>query len=169
MTDNNGPVVETKEEPITENKEIAEKKSTAIAATSMFEEDAGSGLENVTAEDLTIPRLKILQALSPEVNKNDGKYIEGAASGDITNTVTKDLFTEETGCLVIPVAYKRMFLEWQPRENGGGLINQHTDTDILGQTKKDSSGQDVLPNGNYIQTSANHYCLVINGDSFQQV
>ena len=79
MTDNNGPVVETKEEPpvetkpVTEKQEIAEKKSTAIAASSMFEEDAGSGLENVTAEDLTIPRLKILQALSPEVNKNDGK------------------------------------------------------------------------------------------------
>ena len=150
-------------------KEISEKENTSIAVPSAFMEDANSGLENITAEDLTIPRLKILQALSPEVNKNDGKYIEGAASGDITNTVTKDLFTEETGCLVIPVAYKRMFLEWQPRENGGGLINQHTDTNILGQTKKDSSGQDVLPNGNYIQTSANHYCLVISGDSFQQV
>tara|TARA_A100000172_G_C3042120_1_gene110907 strand:+ start:1906 stop:2736 length:831 start_codon:yes stop_codon:yes gene_type:complete len=175
MTDNNGPVVETKEEPavetkpVTEKQEITEKKSTAIAAASMFEEDAGSGLENVTAEDLTIPRLKILQALSPEVNKNDGKYIEGAASGDITNTVTKDLYTDETGCVVIPVAYKRMFLEWQPRESGGGLINQHLDPNILGQTTKDKLGQDVLANGNYIQTSANHYCLVINGDSFQQV
>jgi len=168
MTEKNETVTE-KKETVTEKKEIAEKKSTALATSSMFEEDAGSGLENITAEDLTIPRLKILQALSPEVNKRDGKYIEGAASGDITNTVTKDLYTEEAGCVVIPVAYKRMFLEWQPRDSGGGLINQHVDPNILGETTKDNLGQDVLPNGNYIQTSANHYCLVISDDSFQQV
>ena len=84
--------------------------------------------------------MKILQALSPEVNKREGKYIENAAAGDITNTVTKELYTEEQGCVVIPVAYKRMFLEWQPRESGGGLIKQHTDASILSQTKKDTAG-----------------------------
>ena len=45
--------------------EVAEKSSTALTALSVFEEDAGSGLENIGAEDVTVPRLKILQALSP--------------------------------------------------------------------------------------------------------
>ena len=161
MTENN--------EALNEEKEITTKNSTAIITATAFEEDAGSGLENLTAEDLTIPRLKILQALSPEVNKREGKYIENAAAGDITNTVTKELYTEEQGCVVIPVAYKRMFLEWQPRESGGGLIKQHTDASILSQTKKDEKGSDVLENGNYIQTSATHYGLAVDGDSFQQV
>ena len=53
------------EEKVTKKTEIAEKESTAIVTATAFEEDAGSGLENLTAEDLTIPRLKILQALSP--------------------------------------------------------------------------------------------------------
>jgi hypothetical protein len=166
MTDKNEKVTEEK---VTEKTEIAEKKTTALTTASAFEEDAGGGLENLTADDLTIPRLKILQALSPEVNKRDGKYIDGAAAGDIINTVTSELYTEETGCVVIPVTYKRMFLEWQPRENGGGLIQQHTDPQILSKTTKDKTGSDVLENGNYIQTSATHYVLTVSGDSYQQV
>ena len=157
------------EEKVTKKTEIAEKKSTAIVTATAFEEDAGSGLENLTAEDLTIPRLKILQALSPEVNKRDGKYIDNAASGDITNTVTKELYTENEGCVVLPVAYRRMFLEWTPREGGGGLVKQHLDANILSQTKKDKTGADMLENGNYIQTSATHYGLVVDGESYQQV
>ena len=62
-----------------------------------------------------------------------------------------------------------MFLEWQPRESGGGLIQQHTDPQILSQTTKDKTGSDVLENGNYIQTSATHYVLTVSGDSYQQV
>ena len=166
MTDKNEKVTEEK---VTEKTEIAEKKTTDLTTASAFEEDAGGGLENLTADDLTIPRLKILQALSPEVNKRDGKYVDGAAAGDIINTVTSELYTEETGCVVIPVTYKRMFLEWQPRESGGGLIQQHTDPQILSQTTKDKTGADVLENGNYIQTSATHYVLTISGDSYQQV
>ena len=166
MTEKNEKVTEEK---VTEKTEVAEKKTTALTTASAFEEDAGSGLENLTADDLTIPLLKILQALSPEVNKRDGKYVDGAAAGDIVNTVTNELFTEETGCVVIPVSYKRMFLEWQPRESGGGLIQQHLDPEILSKTTKDKTGADVLENGNYIQTSATHYALVVSGDSYQQV
>ena len=158
-----------KNEKVTEKNEIAEKRSTEITTVSAFEEDAGSGLENLTADDLTIPRLKILQALSPEVNKRDGKYIEGSASGDITNTVTKEIYPENEGCVVLPVAYRRMFLEWQPRESGGGLVKQHLDPNILSQTTKDKTGSDMLENGNYIQTSATHYSLVVDGDSYHQV
>ena len=79
------------QENLNNNQEITEAKTTDVALTSsMFAEDAGSGLENVTSEDMAIPRLKILQALSPEVNKNDGKYVEGASAGDVINTVTNN-------------------------------------------------------------------------------
>jgi len=174
MTEKNEKMTEEKETQATEKKEVAQKEatkkeSTALTTATAFEEDAGGGLENITAEDLTIPRLKILQALNPEVNKRDGKYVEGAAAGDIMNTVTRELYTENDGCVVIPVAYKRMFLEWTPRESGGGLVKQHVDPNILNQTTKDKKGADILENGNYIQTSATHYGLVVDGESFQQV
>ena len=34
----------------------------------------GTGLEGVTPDDISIPFIQILQALSPQLNKNDGKY-----------------------------------------------------------------------------------------------
>ena len=151
-----------------EKTEISEKKTTDIAVAS-FVDDANSGLENITSEDLTIPRLKILQALSPEVNKRDGKYVDGASAGDVINTVTSKLYNEDNELVVLPVSYKRLFLEWQPRESGGGLMAQHEDQAILSKTTKNQIGQDVLDNGNYIQTSANHFVLVLNSDgSFDQ-
>ena len=151
-----------------EKSEISEKKTTDIAVAS-FVDDANSGLENITSEDLTIPRLKILQALSPEVNKRDGKYVDGASAGDVINTVTSKLYNEDNELVVLPVSYKRLFLEWQPRESGGGLMAQHEDQAILSKTTKNQIGQDMLENGNYIQTSANHFVLVLNSDgSFDQ-
>jgi len=149
---------------MTNKNEISDKKKTDIAVPSAFMEDAGSGLENIGAEDVTIPRLKILQAMSPEVNKHDGKYVKGATTGDIINTVNSTLYNEDNPLVVLPVAYKRLFLEWTPRESGGGLVAQHDDAEILSKTTKNEMYQDVLENGNYIQTSATHFVLVINKD-----
>jgi hypothetical protein len=154
---------------MTEKNEISNKKNTDLAVANSFIEDANSGLENITSEDLTIPRLKILQALSPEVQKRDGKYVDGASAGDIINTVTGALYGEDKQLTVLPVSYKRLFLEWQPRESGGGLVAQHEDQAVLSKTTKNQIGQDMLENGNYIQTSANHFVLIINDDgSFDQ-
>ena len=79
------------------------------------------------------------------------------------------LYNEDNELVVLPVSYKRLFLEWQPRESGGGLVAQHEDQAILSKTTKNQIGQDMLDNGNYIQTSANHFVLVLNSDgSFDQ-
>ena len=47
--------------------EVAEKKSAEIIAfdPTMFEEDAGMGMENMGQEDLALPFLKILSGLDP--------------------------------------------------------------------------------------------------------
>ena len=67
--------------------QVAEKKEGALAVN-MFEADAAQGAQNISQEDLALPFLKILGQLSPEVNKRDGKYVEGAEPGKIINTVT---------------------------------------------------------------------------------
>ena len=50
------------------------------------------GAQNISQEDLALPFLKILGQLSPEVNKRDGKYVDGAEPGKIINTVTNELY-----------------------------------------------------------------------------
>ena len=71
--------------------QVANKKEGALATFDM-EADAQQGAQNISQEDLALPFLKILGQLSPEVNKRDGKYVEGAEPGKIINTVTNELY-----------------------------------------------------------------------------
>ena len=71
--------------------QVAEKKEGALQ-TNLFEADANQGAQYISQEELALPFLKILGQLSPEVNKRDGKYVEGAEPGKIINTVTNELY-----------------------------------------------------------------------------
>lgn len=131
-------------------------------------EDAqnSSGFENIKPEDVAIPFIKILQALSPECKK--GTRVGDAEEGDFFNTVTQEIFKGEIR--VVPCAYQKAYVEWKPRTSGGGFVKQHFDSSILDQTKKDDNNNDVLPNGNHIVTTAYHFCLLVKDDgSFDRV
>jgi len=74
---------------------VAQKEKTEVAVSnlsSLLEEEAGAGLENFTTDDMQIPFIRILQALSPQLNKQDSMYIKGAEQGDIFNTVTQEVY-----------------------------------------------------------------------------
>ena len=99
--------------------QVAEKK-TAGLPSNMFEEDAAKGLGKIGQEDLALPFLKILGQLSPEVNKRDGKYVEGAEPGMIFNSVSGELYDGVKGIDVIPAFYKLEYIEWKDRGEGPG-------------------------------------------------
>jgi hypothetical protein len=85
----------------------------------VFEADANVQTGTVGQDDLALPFLKILGQLSPEVNKRDGKYVEGAEPGMIYNSVTGELFNGEQGVPVIPCYYKLEYVEWKDRGKDG--------------------------------------------------
>ncbi len=126
--------------------QVTEKKEGALAVN-LFEADANQGAQNIAQEDLALPFLKILGQLSPEVNKRDGKYVEGAEPGKIINTVTNQLFDEVN---VVPCHYKRQYIEWQDRgqSTGSPVAIHDADSDIISQTTRDKSSEENLPNGN---------------------
>ena len=138
--------------------QVAEKKEGALQ-TNLFEADAQQGAQNISQEDLALPFLKILGQLSPEVNKRDGKYVEGAEPGKIINTVTNELYDDID---VIPCHYKRQYVEWQDRgtSTGAPVAIHDADSDIVSQTTRDKSYKDRLPNGNYLENTANHFVLL---------
>jgi len=142
--------------------EVTLKKENAVAVN-MFEADADKGSQNMTQEDLALPFLKVLGQLSPEVNKRDGKYVEGAEPGMILNTVTNDIYDGSKGIEVLPVYYKRQLVEWQDRgESKGAPVAIHEATsDIMSKTTRDKSYKDRLPNGNYIENTANHFVVLL--------
>ncbi len=79
MTDEN-KVVET---PPTQKEVVKAPKTEMSLGIDDMLKDANSGLENVTSEDLAIPFMRIIQAMSPQVNARDGKHIKDCAQGDI--------------------------------------------------------------------------------------
>ena len=145
--------------------QVAEKKTAPLPAN-MFEDDAAKGLGKIGQEDLALPFLKILGQLSPEVNKRDGKYVEGAEPGMIFNSVSGDLYDGVKGIDVIPCFYKLEYIEWKDRGEGVGapVAIYDSSSDIMSKTKPDANYKDRLPNGNYIEKTASHF-VIIQGDS----
>ena len=145
--------------------QVAEKKSAGLPAN-MFEDDAAKGLGAIGQEDLALPFLKILGQLSPEVNKRDGKYVEGAEPGMIYNSVSGELYDGVKGIDVIPCFYKLEYIEWKDRGEGLGapVAIYDSSSDIMSKTKPDANYKDRLPNGNYIEKTASHF-VIVAGDS----
>ena len=145
--------------------QVAEKKSAGLPSN-MFEDDAAKGLGAIGQEDLALPFLKILGQLSPEVNKRDGKYVEGAEPGMIFNSVSGELYDGVKGIDVIPCFYKLEYIEWKDRGEGLGapVAIYDSSSDIMSKTKPDANYKDRLPNGNYIEKTASHF-VIVAGDS----
>ena len=108
----------------------------------------------------------IRDRLSPEVNKRDGKYVEGAEPGMIYNSVSGDLYDGVKGIDVIPCFYKLEYIEWKDRGEGLGapISIYDSSSDIMSKTKPDANYKDRLPNGNYIEKTASHF-VIVSGDS----
>ena len=139
--------------------QVAEKKNNALATFDM-EADAAQGAQNISQEDLALPFLKILGQLSPEVNKRDGKYVDGAEPGKIINTVTNELYDTLN---VVPCHYKRQYIEWQDRgtSTGAPVAMHEANSDIVSQTTRGKDYKDRLPNGNYLDNTASHFVLTL--------
>ena len=98
-------------------------KQEAALATMDFGEHKGKGMENVTSADISIPFLGIVQKLSPQLDKTHEKYIEGATEGDLFNSVTNQLLG--TKVYFVPCCKDNQYVEWTPRDKGGGLVGMH--------------------------------------------
>lgn len=133
-------------------------------------DDIDTGLEDVTKEDMAIPLLQVLQAMSPQVNKRDGAYVEGAEAGSIYNSVLQSVIDGEEGITVIPCSYRKAYVEWAPRDSGLGMMGEHDSRSILDQCTKDQ-GKYILDNGNYIEETAYFYVIIIDsaGNTSQAV
>lgn len=118
---------------------MAKKKKTAVAKTksalpaTAYAEYEGKGFEHQTQEDIAIPFLAVLQSTSPQVGK-DG--IKGAKPGLLFNTVTQEVLKET---LFVPAITQHVFVEWVPRDKGGGFVAVHQILDESVKKAKEAS------------------------------
>jgi len=155
---------------MTKKNEVAEAKNNLPAMAMNFDEDAGQGYEEADRDSFAIPFIAILQALSPQVDESEGAYIEGAKQGMFMNTVTSDVFDGAEGLELVPVHYSRAFTEWGLRENGGGFKGEHAVEEGLHlDVTLDEKKRAVMPNGNQIVDTRNHYVLVKTKNGWQPI
>lgn len=120
------------------------------------------GSEAVGAADLIIPRLEVVQALSPALDRGHAAYIDGAQLGDIYNSVTREIYGSKV--CVVPVLFKKEFLVWRDRKLGGGFRGayptvEQADEQIAEQEKPDE--YEALE-------TAQQYVLVIHEEGYTE-
>lgn len=98
------------------------------------------------------PRIKLIQALSPEMDDTSEKYIPAAVSGQLlieTNPPT--LISPEEGIVVVPFLVKKRWAEYVPKKQGGGFVASYDSREEMeaGYTQ-----------GNDVQVVIEYLCMV---------
>jgi|TARA_X000001382_G_scaffold93957_2_gene68495 hypothetical protein len=128
---------------------------------------AGEGVDYDTSE-LQIPFIRVIQALSPQIKKSDPAFIKDAGQGDAFNTVTGQFWSGEDGITVIPCFQETKYLEFIPLDQGGGFVGERKVTDPdLANTERNGA-KEILPNGNELVKSDQHYCVIVGEDGMNQ-
>jgi hypothetical protein len=120
--------------------------------------ESARGVENVGADDLTIPRLELIQSLSPCRKKSDPSYIEGADEGMMFNSLTRELYGDSV--LVVPVYYKKEWIIWKNRAAGGGYRGAYPSQAAAIEALETLPDRDSCD----IQLTAQHFCLLVKVD-----
>lgn len=145
--------------------------SNAVAEADLFAgfaEHAGEGMDHIGTDDMQIPFLRIIQPLSPEINKTDPKFIKGASAGDLFNTVTGQVWEGEEGVTVIPCGYTVKFLEFAPRGTQGGFMGElDPNSPDIANTVREGAAE-ILPSGNELIRSAQHLVMIVGEDGSTQ-
>lgn len=139
-----------------------QKALAALYADTGLEERAGEAQEGLTQDDYATPFLALLQSSSPQCKKSDPRCVEDAEEGMFFNTVEKQLYGTEI--TVIPVAYRRSFIEWKTREDGGGFIGEHR-VGSEPETVVDDKNRDIIKeSGHELKDTRYWYVFVLNED-----
>ena len=148
---------------------VAKKEEAGLPAAIMDDiiSTAGEGVDYDTS-DLQIPFVRVIQALSPQIKKSDPAFIEGAGQGDAFNTVTGQYWSGEDGVTVVPCFQETKYLEFIPLDQGGGFVGERASNDPeLGKTERNGA-KEILPNGNELVKSDQHYCMIVGEDGMHQ-
>jgi len=81
---------------------------------------SNEGNENITRDDITVPRILQAQALSPQCDESDPKYIPGLKPGALFNSITNEMYPDPM--VVCLFAFQKTYPVYRQREHGGGFL-----------------------------------------------
>lgn len=111
---------------------------------------------NIDIESNLFPEIKVLQALSPELDEDEEKYVPNAKAGDLLVTTNPPrLVKGSEGIQFIPLATRKKWYEFVPRSHGGGFVADYNSK---------SEMEDGYTKGNDITVSVEILCLLQQGE-----
>lgn len=94
---------------------VAVKESNQMTLPGFMTEQVGLGTEALDASSVEVPRIKLLQALSPELTEYNsvkaGSFFHSLMEQDLGTTVR-----------ITPIYVDSRYILWRPRESGGGIL-----------------------------------------------
>lgn len=115
------------------------------------------GNEEVGREDLVIPRLEIVQSQSP-IKETDDMIRDGM----MFNSASSEVY--DGPVYVIPVFFRKEWLVWKDKEEGGGFFGAHPTEAAakarLAEVVEEGEDEDLLE----IVDTPVHYCLLVKPD-----
>jgi hypothetical protein len=139
--------------------ELAERQEGAVAVQDdvpdYIKKGAGRGSENVEMQDVVIPRIEVVQALSKCLKESDPAYIDGAKQGDLYNTVTRRVYGPAVR--VVPVFFSKMWLAWRDQKKGGGFAGAHA---TVAEAEKAIAAQEMPDDWEAVETAQNLLLVV---------
>jgi len=104
--------------------------------------DGGRGNENV-GNNVQIPRVKLLQKMSNEVDKHHAAYVEGCEPGHLVNTLTNHNYGNDLYCLSL--TFKTEFVVWRHLAGGGygGAFGSQADAQAYVDAQDKPSEYDI--------------------------
>ena len=130
-------------------------------------------------DDMSVPFIQILQQLSPQCTRGKPEFIKGAIPSELLNTVTQERFptrddddNQIVGMKILPISYKRTFIEWVTRANGGGIVQEYSVEEGLAiNTARNDINQDIIQSGSPVGTPGNelkdthtHFVFIMKDD-----
>jgi hypothetical protein len=138
------------------------------------DEDFGAGFQEMDSSHTIVPILKIIQALSPQLQKSKPQYVKEAKSGMFVISSTNEVLDgEEVGATVIPVYFSTKFIEWRPRAAGGGIAARYKSQAefdrIPGTMKREDKAGWITKDGNEIIEYYDFFAFLLKDGVFSPI
>lgn len=141
----------------------AQTKEVSASVEELIGQSAGSGAEMFGVQDIKRPQIKLMQSNSPQINKRNERYVEGAENGDILVAGPNHVYSDSIRIIVI--GFARNYVEWKSRDDGGGLIGAHPFAPSVVQgMNRGKGGTFITEDGNEMRDTMSYFVLYENPD-----
>ncbi len=103
---------------------ITKPNENAIWRPDFIPQNDTRGTDDLTKDDLQMPRLGLAQGLSPQIDPLKPEFIEGLRQGQMFNSLTKQIYAASREKPLKVVCIRRdpaRYIEFIPRAQGGGI------------------------------------------------